>query len=100
MAGKKVWVQLYICKVKDGEVFQVEANGNIDDLKQAVKKVCQDDLGSLPHYKLAVYEPGVEFPPKEEDKLDPGDAVSKYATNNDSKNPLRVVVPVNQSGKN
>ena len=86
-----VWVQLYIGKKTSGSPFKIRVEGesDIDDLKKAVKEACQDDLGSLAHRKLVVYNPGGEFP-KEEDKLSPGKHVP---TNTTDENPIRVVAP-------
>jgi hypothetical protein len=95
MADNEVWVQLYVGGDKSGDDFQVTANGsiNIDGLKKAVYQANDKVLGHCNPPQLAVYKAATDVPPKEEDKLDPGDAVSEYTTKNSSEHPLRVVAP-------
>jgi Crinkler effector protein N-terminal domain len=91
----EVWVQLYIGNDKSRDAFRVKANRNIiiDDLKTAVYQAKDKSLGHCNAADLAVYKAGTDVPPKEDDKLDPGDAVSTHTTKNSSKHPLRVVAP-------
>jgi hypothetical protein len=100
MAGKKVWVQLYIGEDKSGRAFKIEVDGkgDVDDLANAVYEANNNVLGHCNEAQVVVYNPGTEIPLNEGDKLDPGDAVSEHTTS--SKYPLRVVAPANQSGKN
>jgi hypothetical protein len=103
---EEVWVQLYIGKdksgreVKSGDVFDIDhVPNNISALKKAVHQAKGKSLGHCDTADLVVYKAGTESPPKEEDELDPGEAVPTATT---SKNPLRVVAPanLNQQGKN
>jgi hypothetical protein len=97
--AEEVWVQLYIGEDKSGRVFKmrVGANQDINDLAKALAEECKDDLGSIHYSKLRVYKAGIhmhtQFPPKEEDELDPWEAVPTDTT---GKSPLRVLAP----GKN
>jgi hypothetical protein len=98
---EEVWVQLYIGKDKSGRVFPIEiaslSKDRINDLANAVYEANNNVLGHCNAAQLVVYKAGTELPPKEEDPLDPGEAVPTDTT---SKNPLRVLAPVNQQGKN
>jgi hypothetical protein len=87
-----VWVQLYIGEHTSGATFKIKAknDGDIDDLKVAVKKERADDLAHCHAAKLMVYE----F--KEEDILRPGIPVPRGTTD---LTPLRVVAPVKHPGK-
>jgi hypothetical protein len=68
-------------------------------LKEAVHQASSKSLGHCDAFQLEVYKAGTEFPPKEEDKLRPGELVPPDSTD---ENPLRVVAPaiVKQQGKN
>jgi Crinkler effector protein N-terminal domain len=97
MTDNEVWVQLYIGEEECGGAFKVKtaANGDIDDLKKAVKKERTNDLAHCDAARLAVYSAGTEFP-KEEDELRPGKPVPTDSTD---ESPLRVVAPEKQPGK-
>jgi Crinkler effector protein N-terminal domain len=97
--AEEVWVQLYIGKDKSGDVFKIRvgANQDIDDLKKAVAKELKHDLHHIHYSKLLVFQAGTESPRNEEVKLRPSSIVPKTTTD---ENPLRVLAPVNQSGKN
>jgi hypothetical protein len=101
--SEEVWVQLYIEKDKSGQVFDIEIasfpRNRISVLARAVHQARGKSLGHCDAADLVVYKAGTEFPPKEEDKLDPGEAVPADTT---SKSPLRVLAPAiaNQQGKN
>jgi hypothetical protein len=108
MADNEVWVQLYVGEAKCGRVFSIDIENlvgkkRIQELTEAVYEKCDDELTHCKAWKLFVYKAGTDVPPKEEDKLDPGDAVSTHTTKNSSKHPLRVVAPAilnQQPGKN
>jgi hypothetical protein len=96
----EVWIQLYIeGQGKIGRAFKirVEAQADIDDLAKAVYKDGGKSLEHCEAFQLEIFKAGTEFPPKEKDKLRPGKPVPKDTTD---ENPLRVMAPVNQSGKN
>jgi hypothetical protein len=99
MAGKKVWVQLYIGEDKSGRAFKIEVDvkGDFDDLANAVYEANNNFLGHCNAAQLVVYNTGTDLPRQEEVKLDPGDPVPKVTT---SRNPLRVVAPATEDGKN
>ena len=97
MADKEVWVQLYIGKTKSGEVFSIHpVPNNVDHLKKQVYQDSDKVLGHCNAQHLVFYNQGTELP-TEEAPLRPGMAVPTGTTD---ENPLRVVAPVNQSGKN
>jgi hypothetical protein len=87
-----IWVQLYIGKDKSGRAFKMEVDvkGDVDDLANAVYEANNNVLGHCNAAQLVVYKAGTELPPKEEDPLDPGEAVPTDTT---SKNALRVLAP-------
>ena len=97
MADKEVWVQLYIGKTKSGEVFSIHpVPNNVDHLKKQVYQDSDKVLGHCNAQHLVFYNQGTELP-TEEAPLNAWDGVPKDTT---GQNPLRVVAPVNQSGRN
>jgi hypothetical protein len=96
--AEEVWVQLYIGKDKSGDVFDIDhVPNNISALKKAVHQANSNSLGHCDASQLFVYKAGTESPRIEEVKLRPSSIVPKTTTD---ENPLRVLAPVNQSGKN
>ena len=98
MADEEVWVQLYIGKDKSGQVFDIDHGSKItiSALKKAVYQASAKSLEHCDPRSLEIYEAGTEFP-TEEAPLRPGLNVPTGSTD---EKPLRVVAPVNQSGKN
>jgi hypothetical protein len=87
-----VWIQLYIGGEKNGSVFGIyDFAGNVDQLREALKKKCQPKLEHCDGNMLTVYPAGTSVPVSEgTEPIDPSDNVPR---NTSSRNPLIVIGP-------
>jgi hypothetical protein len=102
MADEEVWVQLYTGNGKNGRVFSIPfanlgGKKRIQELATAVYQAKDKSLGHCNAADLFVYKAGTGVPESKDVPLNSWDGVPKDTTGPD---PLRVVAPEQQQGKN